>query len=107
MEVVLAVLILGVAEVAILTAAFRMYDRAEERRAAAEKPAPFKAERRPARFFADPPPGATAADGRLDALLLELERHVRLEQAAAESFLLDPTVASLHHRPSFPVRTTH
>jgi hypothetical protein len=32
----------------------------------------------------------------IEALLLQIERHVRLEQAAAESFLDSPTSASLH-----------
>ncbi len=34
----------------------------------------------------------------VEALLLEIERHVRLEQAAAESFLQAPTVESLNSR---------
>lgn len=39
----------------------------------------------------------------VDVLLLQLERHVRLEQAAAESFLLSPTLESLHTRTSSPL----
>ena len=48
------------------------------------------------RFF----DGAEAAHPRvpIEALLLEIERHVRLEQAAAESFLQSPTKESLHSR---------
>jgi hypothetical protein len=34
----------------------------------------------------------------IEALLLEIERHVRLEQAAAESFLQAPTVETLNSR---------
>jgi hypothetical protein len=34
----------------------------------------------------------------IDALLLQIENHVRLEQAAAESFLQAPTSALLHSR---------
>jgi len=50
----------------------------------------------PARFFSD----AAAVPPRVpvEALLLEIERHVRLEQAAAESFRLAPTVESLNSR---------
>lgn len=50
----------------------------------------------PARFFSD----AAKVPPRVpvEALLLEIERHVRLEQAAAESFLLSPTVESLNSR---------
>ncbi len=32
----------------------------------------------------------------VEALLLQIERHVQLEQAAAESFLSDPSADSLH-----------
>jgi hypothetical protein len=34
----------------------------------------------------------------IEALLLQIENHVRLEQAAAESFLQTPTPALLHSR---------
>jgi hypothetical protein len=48
------------------------------------------------RFFAD---GTSALPKvPIEALLLEIERHVRLEQAAAESFLHSPTVESLNSR---------
>ncbi|MBI2221568.1 MAG: hypothetical protein HYU53_10210 [Acidobacteria bacterium] len=49
----------------------------------------------PPRFFGDQ---QEAGVGRVpaEALLLEIERHVRLEQAAAESFLRAPTAESLH-----------
>ena len=45
--------------------------------------------------------GAQVATARpvqipVEVLLLQIERHVRLEQAAAESFHLAPTVESLH-----------
>jgi len=39
----------------------------------------------------------------LDVLLLQIEQHVRLEQAAAESFLDAPTTASLHSRTTSPL----
>ena len=61
---------------------------------------PSVAKSRP-RFFVDP---ATAAAGRprvpIEALLLEIENHVRLEQAAAESFVEFPTAAMLHSKTS-------
>jgi hypothetical protein len=38
----------------------------------------------------------------IEALLLQLERHVRLEQAAAESFLAQPTSALLHSKTVSP-----
>jgi hypothetical protein len=53
------------------------------------------------RFFADDSLVATAVGRRLavvppEALLLHIERHIRLEQAAAENFLASPTLQSLH-----------
>ncbi len=39
----------------------------------------------------------------LEVLLLQIERHVRLEQAAAESFVAYPTAASLHSRTTSPL----
>jgi len=39
----------------------------------------------------------------VEVLLLQIERHVRLEQAAAESFLDAPTIKSLHSRTTSPL----
>jgi len=64
----------------------------------------------PSRFFTDLPIATTlpvAAAARphvpIEVLLLQIDRHVRLEQAAAESFLDYPTVASLHSRTASPL----
>jgi hypothetical protein len=54
-----------------------------------------------ARFFSDTPsiPVAAALNRvPLEALLLQIENHVRLEHAAAESFLQTPNPALLHSR---------
>ncbi len=54
------------------------------------------------RFFAGEPhmqPGRVP----IEALLLQIERHVQLEQAAAESFHFSPTVESLHSRTMSPL----
>jgi hypothetical protein len=58
-----------------------------------------------ARFFVDPIIIPAAAHTRvpLEALLLQIESHVRLEQAAAESFLASPTPAVLHSRTISPL----
>ncbi|MBI2218221.1 MAG: hypothetical protein HYU51_13070 [Candidatus Rokubacteria bacterium] len=40
---------------------------------------------------------------RPEALLLQIERHIRLEQAAAEAFLDRPTPESLHGRTTSPL----
>lgn len=54
-------------------------------------------------FFAA---GAGVAPDRpvpLDVLLHQIERHVRLEQAAAESFTNQPSSRSLHSRTTSPL----
>jgi hypothetical protein len=60
----------------------------------------------PSHFFADEQLERVAAAGTqipIEVLLLQIERHVRLEQAAAESFLQVPTAASLHSRTASPL----
>jgi hypothetical protein len=54
----------------------------------------------PARFFVDPPalPMAAHAGVPIEALLLQIENHVRLEHAAAECFLQSPSASLLHSR---------
>lgn len=47
------------------------------------------------RFFVQRPEPAPHPVDPLDAVLLQIERHVRLEQAAGESFLFSPTIESL------------
>ena len=58
-------------------------------------------------FFADAARTPLAASAQphvpLEVLLSQIERHVRLEQAAAESFLDAPTSASLHSRTTSPL----
>jgi hypothetical protein len=64
------------------------------------------------RFFAEhpvaPPSAPIPVDRRPstvrpEALLLQIERHIRLEQAAAEAFLDRPTPESLHSRTTSPL----
>ena len=54
----------------------------------------------PERFFVEPQPLPMAAHTRvpIEALLLQIENHVRLEHAAAECFLEAPTASLLHSR---------
>ena len=54
----------------------------------------------PARFFVEPPALPMAARTRvpIEALLLQIENHVRLEHAAAECFLESPNASLLHSR---------
>jgi hypothetical protein len=61
------------------------------------------------RFFSDLPlvPTLPVTASRpqvpIEVLLLQIDKHVRLEQAAAESFIDYPTVASLHSRTTSPL----
>lgn len=55
----------------------------------------------PARFFADGQ--KPTAPVPVEVLVLQLERHIRLEQAAAEAFLHQPTRESLHSRTVSPL----
>jgi hypothetical protein len=57
----------------------------------------------PARFFVETPAAGSRPLVPIDVLLLQIERHVRLEQAAAESFLHAPTTQSLHCQTSSPL----
>ncbi len=58
----------------------------------------------PERFFVQPQPLPIAAHTRvpIEALLLQIENHVRLEHAAAECFLEAPTASLLHSRTMSP-----
>ena len=59
----------------------------------------------PARFFVDLPAPPLAVRPRvpIEVLLLQLENHVRLEQAAAECFLEAPDTARLRSRTTSPL----
>lgn len=59
----------------------------------------------PARFFTDTVAKSPAIPSRqvpIEVLLLQIENHVRLEQAAAESFLAFPTHDQLHSKTASP-----
>jgi len=58
----------------------------------------------PAQFFLDDVPGsASPSHVPADLLMLQLERHVRLEQAAAEAFVRLPTAEILHAPTTSPL----
>ena len=68
------------------------------------QPEPSALEKAPARFFAGravpvPPPQLQIP---IEVLLQQIENHVRLEQAAAESFVKFPTNALLHSKTTSP-----
>jgi hypothetical protein len=58
----------------------------------------------PARFFAQPPVAPPAVSRvPIELLLSDIERHVRLEQAAAEAFLELPSRDALHAHSRSPL----
>ena len=97
------ILIMSLLAVAVCAAAFSAATRGE-----APRPG-IQPERRlilePPRFFVSPA-AAKAAEAPgvpVEMLLSEIERHVRLEQAAAEAYLDLPTRDSLHSRTESPL----
>ncbi len=107
MEMLLMGACLGLFGLAVSCLAFRAALPEDEK--PVEAPAAFAAEAAkaaaPPRFFADPVTIPLAAHARmpLEALLLQIENHIRLEQAAAESFLAAPHPALLHSRTVSPL----
>lgn len=109
MEMLLMGAVLALFGIAVSCLAFGAATRSEEDApVAARPPQPelVKAASVPARFFepAPAPAPAVAAASRvpIEALLLQIENHVRLEQAAAESFMAAPDAALLHSRTMSP-----
>jgi hypothetical protein len=90
-----AMSLLGVAVSAALFAATMRDD--EPRVEAPRLPAPEAP-----RFFAQPAPIEMPAVP-IEGLLLRIERHVQLEQAAAESFFEHPSAELLHVRSMSPL----
>jgi len=94
------ILIMSLLAVAVCAVAFGAATRGEARSGA-------QPERRlalePPRFFANPAAKAAASPRvPVEVLLSQIERHVRLEQAAAEAYLELPTRDSLHTRTPAP-----
>jgi hypothetical protein len=101
MEMLLMGAVLGLFGLAVSCLAFGAATR-EETAAKKEVVKPAVAD---ARFFGDTPGMPMAAFNRIpiEALLLQIENHVRLEQAAAECFLESPNPALLHSRTISPL----
>ena len=92
MEMLLMGAVLSMFGLAVTCLAFGAATRGEP---TTEKPAVKPALPAP-RFFVEPPAAHTRVP--IEALLLQIENHVRLEHAAAESFLQTPNPALLHSR---------
>lgn len=110
MEMFLMAAVMSLLGVAVCAALFAAATR--EQRVEAPRPAE-QPSLSPQRFFASAPgptpagePARAQADRQIvpvEALLLKIEQHIRLEQAAAESFLHTPTGQSLHSRTTSPL----
>lgn len=98
MEMLLMALCMGLFGLAVTALSFQAAAPPKE-----EKPE-IKVEKEvvvmPGRFFGDGvrAPVVSQPQVPIEALLLQIDNHVRLEQAAAESFLQQPTAALLHSR---------
>lgn len=98
MEMLLMVLCMSMFGLAVTAIAFGAATRA------AKSSSPDTPELRPVkavapgRFFADRivPPDSPGSHVPTEVLLAQIENHVRLEQAAAQSFLESPSHAQLH-----------
>ncbi len=103
MEMLLMGICLSVLGFAVAAAAFGAATRpeAQARPAAAQ---PVRAASRP-KFFAEHMVRPMTAGDRvpIEALLLQIENHVRLEHAAAESFVEMPNTALLHTKTMSPL----
>jgi hypothetical protein len=107
MEMFLTALCLSMLGVAVAALSFGAATRGQARSAEAEPeamsaPAMTVAMGTP-KFFAAGAAVPPQQPVPLDVLLLQIERHVRLEQAAAESFIHQPSLQSLHSRTTSPL----
>lgn len=103
MDMLLMGLCMSLLGVAVCIALFAAASHGEAREGASQvmsKPAlPLPAPQ----FFVDDAHRTAPPRVALDTLLLQLESHIRLEQAAAESFLHVPTSESLHSPTTSPL----
>lgn len=104
MEMLLMGICVAVFGMAIACAAFGAAVRRDEKAPELQMEQVKAAAPAPTRFFIDDIRVPKMATPRvpIEALLLQIENHVRLEQAAAESFLATPTSALLHGRTISP-----
>ena len=105
MEMFLMGLCVGVFGVVVAAVAFGAATRSESSDSAVQPQLPLVKAVAPARFFSDRvavPPTVPPLQVPIEVLLLQIENHVRMEQAAAESFLAFPTQALLHSKTTSP-----
>ncbi|MBZ5546655.1 MAG: hypothetical protein LAO22_01655 [Acidobacteriia bacterium] len=105
MEMLLMGLCMSVFGLGVAALAFGAATRSESSDSAVQPELPLVKAVAPARFFSDRvpvPPAVLPRQVPIEVLLLQIENHVRLEQAAAESFVEFPTHALLHSKTTSP-----
>ena len=105
MDMLLMGLCVAICGVAFVALAFGAAMRSESWNSPAQPELPLVKAVAPARFFSDRapvPPVVPPLRVPIEVLLLQIENHVRLEQAAAESFLAFPSQALLHSKTTSP-----
>ena len=105
MDMLLIGLCLGVFGVVFVALAFGAAMRSESWNSAVQPEVPLVKAAASARFFSQGVPITPAVPPLrvpIEVLLLQIENHVRMEQAAAESFLASPTHDLLHSKTTSP-----
>ena len=107
MDMLLMGLCVGVFGVVFVALAFGAAMRSESWNSSLQPELPLVKAAAPARFFSNRvfvPPVVPSLQVQvpIEVLLLQIENHVRMEQAAAESFLASPTHALLHSKTTSP-----
>ena len=100
MEMFLMVLCMSLFALGIMAAAFGAATNPNQPPQTAEQKQEVPVVLEPANFFSDysVSPVITRTQVPIEVLLLQIENHVRLEQAAAESFLYAPSPTLLHNK---------
>ena len=105
MEMFLMALCMTVFALGVAVAAFGAATRTGTPKAVAQPQPSLPKVVAPTRFFSDSPsapPAIPSGQVPIEVLLLQIENHVRMEQAAAESFIAFPTEAQLHSKTASP-----
>lgn len=105
MEMLLMGLCISIFGVGVAAVAFGAATRSESSNSPTPSQRPLLNAVAPTRFFSDSaakPPALPSQPVPIEVLLLQIENHVRMEQAAAESFLAFPTQAQLHSKTNSP-----
>ncbi len=108
MEMILMGLCVAVFGMGVAAVAFGAATRSVSPDSVVQPQLPLVKAAAPARFFSDRAavtptvPSVTPRQVPIEVLLLQIENHVRMEQAAAEVFIAFPSQAHLHSKTASP-----